>query len=85
MNPRRSKDATKYVNVKISEEAQIAAKALQNNYMPGIEMQEVYSIAMLEYLHAYHPELEEEVATTLERRRIARRELEERKGGTEAP
>ena len=65
-----------FVNVKISEEAQIAARAIQQNFRPDDEMQEIYSMAIMEYLHAYHPVLEESVAAAIERRQKARREQE---------
>jgi len=71
---RRKMDSGQWVNVKVSEEAQVAARAIQHNFMPDSEMQEIYSLAILEYLHAYHPELEANVVETMKRRQEARRE-----------
>lgn len=74
MAPQRRKiDAGQWVNVKVSEEAQVAAREIQHNYMPDSEMQEIYSLAILEYLHAYHPELEANVSAAMRRRQEARR------------
>ncbi len=74
-----SKDGTRYYNVKVSEEAQVAAKVIQSHYQPDMEMQELYSLAVMEYLRAYYPNLEGDVAIILERRQEARR------GEQEAP
>lgn len=71
-----SKDSTKYYNVKVSEEAQVAAKAIQSHYQPDMEMQEIYSMAVMEYLRAYYPQLESDVAIMLSRRQEARRAAE---------
>ena len=64
---------TRYYNVKVSEEAKIAVETIRAHYKPDLEMQELFSIAVLEYLHAYYPGLEAEVQTISHRRQAARR------------
>lgn len=63
----------RWYNVKVSEEARTAAQVIQSHYKPDMEMQEIYSMAVLEYLRAYYPNLEREVATIMRRRQEARR------------
>lgn len=63
----------RYLNVKISEEAKIAGEVIKSHYKPDMEMQEIFSLAVLEYLHAYYPGLEKEVQTISQRRQEARR------------
>lgn len=64
---------TRFFNVKVSEEAKVAVETIRSHYKPDMEMQELFSLAVLEYLHAYYPGLEDEVATISRRRREARR------------
>lgn len=63
----------RWYNVKVSEEARTAAQVIQDQYKPDMEMQELYSLAVLEYLRAYYPHLESEVETIMQRRQEARR------------
>lgn len=63
----------KYLTVKINEEAKIASEMIRANYRPDTEMQDIYSQAILGYVHAYYPSLEAEIAETMQRRQAARR------------
>ena len=71
MCPRRTK--TRFYNVKISEEAKIAAELIKSHYKPDMELQELLSLAVLEFTHVFYPQLEEEVGMIARRRQEARR------------
>lgn len=68
--PTKSK---KYVNTKISEEAKIAIDTIRAYHKPDMELQELNSLAIMEYLHAYYPALEKTVSDIMNKRKAARR------------
>ncbi len=70
-------DNPRYFGVKISEEAKVAGGLIRDHHKPDMEMQELYSLAVMEYLHAFYPHLEPLVQTLMESRQAARRGDEE--------
>lgn len=57
-----------WVNAKISAEAKIALETIRQHYKPNMDLQEITSLAIFEYLHAYYPDLEETVDLLIRRR-----------------
>ena len=69
--------SSNYINIRLSEEAKIAIEIIRQYHMPGTQQQEILSIAVTEYLRAYHPELERLVAQAIVMRQDARRQRTE--------
>jgi len=64
---------THYVQIKTSEEAKVALETIKAHIKPDMDIQEISSLAITEYIHAYHPDLEPIVANIITRRQEARR------------
>lgn len=68
-----SSKSGRYINIRLSEEAKIAIEVIRQYHMPGTQQQEILSMAVTEFLHAYHPELEKLVQQAIVMRQEARR------------
>lgn len=62
-----------WVPQKINLEAKIALETIRQHYKPDMDLQEIASLAITEYLHAYYPDLEKTVAQIIRRQQEARR------------
>lgn len=73
----------RYINIRLSEEAKIAVEIIRQYHMPGTQQQEILSMAVTEFLHAYHPELEALVQQAIVMRKDARRHRTEHEALTD--
>lgn len=55
-------------SIKVFEEAKLTVDMIRTHYKPHMQLQEIYSEAIHEYMQKHYPELEEAIEAVLKRR-----------------